>query len=91
MTYLTNEQLALALGGDKVALRRRLYEARALLSKWALAYFSPREVCAFDFEKKRLVGLDGYYLQWQIRRNPDEPDSYENQQTSVGSVSLRKE
>ena len=40
----------------------------------------------FDFEGKRLTLKDGLILQWQIRRYPNAPESYFNQQTNIGKV-----
>ena len=41
----------------------------------------------FDFENKRLVSDSGRFaLQWRIRLHPDQPESYENQQTNCGTV-----
>ncbi|MDP2661738.1 MAG: hypothetical protein Q8R28_13505, partial [Dehalococcoidia bacterium] len=44
----------------------------------------------FDFDKKQLVGSDGYYLQWRLRAYPNKPEDYNNQQTSTGNVGLWK-
>jgi hypothetical protein len=39
---------------------------------------------------QRFIHKDGKtILQWQVRQWPDEPESYENQQTSLGTVLLR--
>lgn len=39
----------------------------------------------YDFADKRLIGCK-FYLQWLVREFPDRPESYDNQQTSVGCV-----
>jgi hypothetical protein len=44
-----------------------------------------------DFENKRFVSKDGNYeLVWNVRERPSSPISYNNQQTSEGSVFLRR-
>lgn len=82
------EKMALKLSNNKPQLKERLLEARSVLADWALKYFKSYR---YDFENKRLTGTDGYYLQWQLRNNPNIPVSYENQQTTKGIVVLRKD
>lgn len=84
------EQSAIALSQSREALKKRLMDARAILADRFLKFF-PLEKCVFDFEDKCLWGINGYYLQWQIRNNPGESESYENQQSSRGSVELERE
>lgn len=79
---LEREQKALAIGNDKKLLLKRLNEAKACLNNEGKKLF---QSCTYDFENKRLVG-NGAVLQWRVRRYPDQPESYENQQTSVGVV-----
>lgn len=84
------EQSAIALSQSREALKKRLMDARAVLADRFLKFFL-FDKCNFDFEDKCLWGTDGYYLQWQVRKNPGEVISYENQQTSLGSVELERE
>lgn len=43
----------------------------------------------FDFVGKRLVSKDGQYmLVWDLREYPGKPESYRNQQTSLGRVAF---
>lgn len=82
------EKKAMALGEDEQQLETRLQSARYLLIDEYRPYFRKP---TYDFAGKRLVGSEGYVLQWKLRRNPDAPENYENQQTSVGIVVLTKE
>lgn len=80
----TSEEMAIALSQDRKALRAYMMEMKSCLKAEYRAQFKrPR----FDFKQKRLIG-DGFYLQWTTRPEPDEPESYENQQTNRGSVQL---
>jgi hypothetical protein len=82
-----NEQIALQRASSRKWLLTRLMSAKScLLPQYKSHFKSPK----FDFDTKRLNGDDGYYLQWQTREQPDEPPSYENQQTTMGDVSLLK-
>lgn len=83
---MTNEEKAIELANDRKALKKRLLGAKGVL----LAEYSKRFTKnRFDFKNKRLVSEDGELaLQWTLRRNPTEPPSYKNQQTSVGTVFL---
>jgi hypothetical protein len=81
---MTNEQKALALGNNRTRLRGRLMNAKAVLDRGMALLFSDN---TFDFENKRLVSDSGRFaLQWRIRLHPDQPESYENQQTNCGTV-----
>lgn len=73
------------LAEDPKWLLSRLKEARNCLVNDLRA---KAEFWRFDHEKRRLVCLVPPYnwLQWKCRPKPDEPESYENQQTSVGTV-----
>lgn len=83
----TNEERALQIGANRIRLKKRLLEARSVLANEFRQRFKKY---TFDFENKRLVSSDNKLaLQWQLRDRPNEPESYENQQTSVGSVLLR--
>lgn len=87
---LANEQLALELAGDRKRLLARLRETVSVLRKDRYAKFFQGKDQRFDFEAKRLYGACGFYLQWQVRYYPNLPESYENQQTSVGTVVLER-
>jgi len=81
---MTNEQKALALGNSPTRLRARLMGAKAVLDRGVALLFSK---ITFDFENKRLISDSGRFaLQWRIRLHPDQPESYENQQTNCGTV-----
>jgi hypothetical protein len=81
---LTNEEKAIALGNSRKNLRARLMGAKAVLDRGMALLFSDN---LFDFENKRLVSNSGRFsLQWRIRLHPDQPESYENQQTNCGTV-----
>jgi phage gpG-like protein len=54
------------------------------------AKFFQRKDQRFSFEERRLYGHSGFYLQWQTRPHPELTESYENQQTSVGTVVLER-
>ncbi len=90
-TYLkpeqTNEDKARTVGNDPNQLRVQLLTARSLLEKRIKqGNWKSFEI---DFSNKRIVSDDGRYaLQWKLRHNPDEPESYDNQQTSVGCVEV---
>jgi len=83
---MTNEEKAIATGQSKAKLRKRLMETKSVLNKEARRLFKNAK---FDFENKRLVG-EGYSLQWRVREDPNKPESYYNQQTSVGTVIITK-
>lgn len=80
------ERKAEAVGENPKSLLRRLNEARSCLaSDWKDSFKNAR----FDKANKRLVSSCGCYaLEWRLRTEPDEPVSYENQQTATGTVVL---
>lgn len=90
-TYLkpqqSNEDKAIDVGNDPNQLRVQLLTARSLLEKRVKqTNWKSYEI---DYVNKRIVSDDGRYaLQWKLRPNPDEPISYNNQQTSVGCVEV---
>jgi hypothetical protein len=84
--YSFNELRARELSMRPRLLRKRLEEARAVLTN--RKQFGKSN---FDFANKRLVGENGLHLQWQTRQYPDQPESYENQQTNRGFVILTRE
>lgn len=89
----TLERQARTVGGNRDLLHRHLDIAKTILlpneypSRYDFKeYFKPGR---FEFDNKRLVSECGTYaLQWSVREDPKSPISYENQQTSVGSVKL---
>lgn len=90
--FLKNSNLAelaaIAVSENAEELKEQLMEAkRYLRDEFELFFKKPK----FDLENKRLIGSNGYFLQWQLRRWPDLPESYENQQTTVGCVDLYEE
>ena len=80
---MTLEQVAVTVGENRKQLRQRLMEARAVLVREIREGFGKGK---FDFERKQLVGENGFVLQWLVREWPDQPVSYKNQQTSRGTV-----
>jgi len=84
---MNSEQLAIELGNDEVRLLKRLLDARKVLAVWARPYFKS---FYYDFKNKRFIGKDNLVLQWRIRKNPELPISYENQQTNRGTVSVER-
>lgn len=82
-----NEYEALCLSLDKVRLRKRLNEAKAVLRLRYRKMFKPG---VYKHAERALYSDSpfGYRLQWQTRREPDKPESYENQQTAIGAVYL---
>ena len=80
----TNEKQVIALGINRTKLRARLMCAKAVLDRGMALLFSEN---TFDFENKRLVSDSGKFsLQWRVRLHPDQPESYDNQQTNCGTV-----
>lgn len=84
------EQLALELASNRKQLLKRLRWTVSVLRNRYQAEFSPQDKQVFDFDAKRLYGANGFYLQWQTRSDPEQPENYENQQTSVGCCILRR-
>lgn len=79
-----NETKARIIGNSPAKLKKRLTDTRSLLQDDARKKFGKG---SFDYTHKRLISDDGTWaLQWAMRRDPDSPESYENQQTSVGTV-----
>lgn len=80
------EDKAEAVGANSKSLLKQLNSAKSCLAvQWVKTFKNAR----FDKENRRLISTCGCYaLQWQLRNKPDEPESYENQQTSVGTVVL---
>lgn len=83
---IDSEIMASEVGNSKAELRKRLGNSLKMRGRDVRKQFGKVK---FDFKNKRLVSWDGSIaLQWQLRQNPEEPISYENQQTSLGSVHL---
>ncbi len=82
------EEKATELGRDQKRLKKRLKIARDRLLNSVGKFFSPG---TFDYKNKRWLSNDGSLaLQWSVRKRPDEPINYENQQTSIGYVDCVK-
>ncbi len=82
-----NEFDALCLSLDKTRLRKRLNDAKSVLQLRYRKMFKP----GIYKHAERALYSDapfGYRLQWTTRRDPDLPESYENQQTAIGTVEL---
>jgi len=50
------------IGNDKTALEKRLRDGKDVLYSCYKAYFLRGK---FDFQAKRLIGSNGFYLQWE--------------------------
>lgn len=86
-----NERLSWELAADEDLLFERIYQARAILKDRFKSHFATKRVSRqhFDFANARVNSEDGkYFLQWQLRSNPNKKPDYYNQQTSVGVVYL---
>lgn len=81
------EEAAIEFAKSKKNLRRRFATYMSVMNP-ALKreHFSSTTL---DFESKRLVGNGDFYLQWQLRPNPDQPISYSNQQVRSGCVHIK--
>ena len=85
-TYI--QCMAESVGRDKKELRKRLMESKSLLTDEFRTIFGGIK---FEPEKKRFISKDGKFaLQWTTRRFPDKPVSSDNQQTSIGCVTVRE-
>ena len=83
---MTNEEQARAVGASQSLLRKRLGEARSVLCRETAKLFHPGR---FDFEGQCLHSNNGKRrLQWRVRADLNLPESYENQQTNRGTVTL---
>lgn len=85
---MTNEEQALAFASDKGRLFKRLRQAKTCLLPAYKTFFCTYR---FDFERKCLLGTEGYRLQWQTRDEPNEPEDYDNQQTNRGMVAVYRD
>ena len=76
------ERQALALAASPTELRKRLaLGARCLTAARNVAEWE------FNYTHRTLVSPDGKFgVRWEVRRYPQMAISYENQQTSIGSV-----
>jgi hypothetical protein len=63
----------------RAKLRNRLLESHSLLAQPYRAKFGNRHACTLDVENRRLVGQNGYWLQWI------------NRATTSGVVELHRE
>ena len=81
------EELAKACVSTPAKLRKRLNESRSMMTAECRAIMKDATI---DFAGKRYVSKCGRYeLAWQTRNRPDQPVSYENQQTSTGGCHFR--
>ena len=82
---MSNYDKALALASNRTTLRKRLQSARYCLARDLKKAFGSGLLDPIHY---RLTGNNGMYLQWSVREHPNQPESYENQQTSGGFVQL---
>ena len=68
-----NERAARALASKPADLRKRLQDAKSILTREYAKRFGKGR---FDFHGKRLFGENGLILQWLTRMYPDQPISY---------------
>lgn len=84
----TLEARAIAFGSDSAKVEKRLRGAAKLLLAPYRKVLDNRNA-RFDAGRRILVSADDRFaLIWQTRRKPDQPEGYENQQTSEGVVFL---
>lgn len=81
------ETQAKRVGNSPAALKRRLLECVLVLRRDMREAFTLGS--HFDFATKRLYPHGGnFYLQWRLRLKPKDPESYKNQQTNRGIVTV---
>lgn len=78
------EKQAYASVDTKTKFIKRMKQAIATLDSGMKKYFKDPEI---DFERKSIYG-DGYGLLWTVRKYPNKPENYSNQQTSTGHVQV---
>lgn len=83
-----NEHKAALIVDNKKLLMVRLNEAKSALMNTYRKHF---RTTRFSFEDKCLYGTEGYYLKFRTRLFPDKAESYGNQQTNRGIVTLHKD
>jgi hypothetical protein len=84
--FTSTEAKARDAVSTKTKLKKRLKDAKRVLYDKYSSRFKKETI---DFENKRMVSDDGELaLQWELRDKPNEPVSYENQQTNRGDVAL---
>lgn len=82
------EQQALEYGQNQKALIDGLRNARSMLTSDVRRLFTRQRI---EFAAKRMISDDEkLVLQWRVRPKPTEPIGPNNQQTSVGCVTLRE-
>jgi hypothetical protein len=82
---MTHEELALSAVDSEAKLVKRFNDALSVMDKRERSDFGKGRL---DFAGKRLIGENGKALQWRTRYKPEQPEAYDNQQTTVGSVYL---
>jgi len=82
--HWTLEQIATAAAQNPAWLRYRLHVARATMGPEIREAFRG---AVFDHGQRSLIGT-GYTLVWTLRDRPSEPPGPQNQQCSVGVVTL---
>ncbi len=82
----SSEEIARAIGDDPKLCEGRLRDAVSMyLPKWEKLFKGAIFVAA----EKRLWATDGIHMmEYRVRADPNAPESYENQQTSMGLVIL---
>lgn len=83
---MNNEQKAITIGENPRLVREQLFQAKSVLSNHLHKGFG---MGVFDSENKTLTGINRVVLQWRVRQYPDQPESYDNQQTNIGVVVIQ--
>jgi len=74
----SDETKAWASVGTKEKLKKRLMDARSVLTPHAQSLFKKKTI---DYDRRAMISDNGQYvLQWKVRNHPSKPVSYENQQ-----------
>jgi len=82
------EEKANKVVSTKVGCLKRLKDALSSMNNGGQAIFKGY---TFDYDNKRLISpCKRYTLQWKLRHNPDQEESYENQQCTVGICTVEK-
>lgn len=81
---LSCEEQAKAIGNDPKLLLKRFKESAFVCNGFL------KKGATMNFDEKTYTSGDGkVVLEWSLRPFPDQPESYENQQTNRGTVGIR--
>jgi len=72
------------IGNSRVLLLKRLQECLSVMNSGGQEIFKGY---TYDFPGKQLISPCGRWaLKWKLRKCPDKPESYYNQQTNSGAT-----